>query len=171
MRAAQSLPANRARTPPMTRPPVLCAVDFSPDSEAALLWAAARAEQDGARLVVLHVVHDPASSPGFYRKPGAEWLQPMEDVAEEMFGEFVDGVRARNPDAPGLGRIETRRVTGLPSGRICEVADEIGAGLVVVGSRGRTGLPHVMLGSVAERVAQIASAPVTVVKAPEAAPR
>jgi nucleotide-binding universal stress UspA family protein len=62
-------------------------------------------------------------------------------------------------------------VTGLPSGRICEVADEIGAGLVVVGSRGRTGLPHVMLGSVAERVAQIASAPVTVVKAPEAAPR
>ena len=55
-------------------------------------------------------------------------------------------------------------MTGLPSGRISEVAAEAGAGHVVVGSRGRTGLPHVMLGSVAERVAQIAEAPVTVVK-------
>ncbi len=148
----------------MSAPPILCAVDFSPDSEAALLWAAAQAEREDARLVVLHVVHDPASSPGFYRKPDAEWLRPMEDVAREMFAEFLEGVRERNPDAPGLARVETMQVDGLPSGRICEVADEIGAGLVVVGSRGRTGLPHVMLGSVAERVAQIAAAPVTVVK-------
>jgi nucleotide-binding universal stress UspA family protein len=151
----------------MKRPPVLCAVDFSADSEAALLWAAAQAERDDARLVVLHVVHDPASSPGFYRKPGAEWLRPMEDVAREMFAEFMDGVRERNPDARGLVGAETMLVDGLPSGRIREIADEIGAGLVVVGSRGRTGLPHIMLGSVAERVAQIVGAPVTVVKARE----
>ncbi|TDE33260.1 universal stress protein [Antarcticimicrobium sediminis] len=151
----------------MTTPsPVLCAVDFSIDSEAALLWAAAQANRDSARLVVLHVVHDPASSPGFYRKPDAGWLQPMEEVAREMFTEFLDAVRARHPEADGLARAETMIVVGLPSGRICEVADEIGAGLVVVGSRGRTGLPHVMLGSVAERVAQIAVSPVTIVKAP-----
>jgi nucleotide-binding universal stress UspA family protein len=151
--------------------PVLCAVDFSADSEAALLWAAAQAEREDARLVVLHVVHDPASSPGFYRKPGAEWLQPMEEVARQMFTEFLDAVRERNPEARGLGRIETMQVDGLPSGRICEVAAEIGARLVVVGSRGRTGLPHVMLGSVAERVAQVAEAPVTVVKSREGGTR
>lgn len=149
----------------MMVPPVLCAVDFSSDSEAALLWAAAQAERDGARLIVVHVVHDPASSPGFYRKPGAGWLRPMEEVAKEMFVEFLDGVRERNPEAVGPVRTETMLVEGLPAGRICEVAEEMGAGLIVVGSRGRTGLPHVMLGSVAERVVQLAAAPVTVVKA------
>ncbi len=148
----------------MSTPPILCAIDFSADSEAALLWAAAQAEREDARLIVLHVVHDPASSPGFYRKPNAEWLQPMEEVAAEMFAEFLADVRTRNPEAAGLARVETRLVTGLPSGRISEVAAEVGAGHVVVGSRGRTGLPHIMLGSVAERVAQIAGPPVTVVK-------
>ncbi|MCP4381260.1 MAG: universal stress protein [Hyphomicrobiales bacterium] len=144
---------------------VLCAVDFSADSEAALLWSSSQAERDSARLVVLHVVHDPASSPGFYHKPGGDWPRPMEDVAEEMFGEFISGVRGRNPEANGLKRIETILVSGLPSSRIVEVAEEIGANHIVVGSRGRTGLPHIMLGSVAERVAQISQVPVTVVKA------
>ena len=145
--------------------PILCAIDFSDDSEAALLWAAAQAEREDAPLVVLHVVHDPAGNPGTYRRPSADWLEPIEEVAEEMFGEFLDGVLKRNPAAPGLARIaETKLESGLPSGRICEVADEIGARHVVVGSRGRTGLPHVMLGSVAERVAQLAAPPVTVVK-------
>jgi nucleotide-binding universal stress UspA family protein len=151
----------------MKAAPVLCAVDFSKDSEAALLWAARHAERENARLVVLHVVHDPAASPGFYRKPEAGWLRPMEEVAQEMFGEFLDGVRKRNPEAVGLGRIEPMVLAGLPAGRICEAAGEIGAGLVVVGSRGRTGLPHIMLGSVAQRIVQIAAVPVTVVKAPE----
>ncbi len=144
---------------------ILCAVDFSADSEAALLWAARQAERESARLVVLHVVHDPAASPGFYRKPDGDWLRPMEDVAEEMFAAFVTGVRGRHPEAVGLRRIETMLVTGLPAGRVAEVAREVDADLIVVGSRGRTGLPHVLLGSVAERVVQIAHAPVTVVKA------
>jgi nucleotide-binding universal stress UspA family protein len=152
----------------MTAAPVLCAVDFSKDSRAALLWAARYAEREDARLVVLHVVHDPASSPGFYREPEAGWLRPMEEVAKEMFDEFLHDVREQNPKEVGLGRIETMLRAGLPAGRIAEAADEIGAGLVVVGSRGRTGLPHILLGSVAQRVAQIAAAPVTVVKAPEA---
>jgi PiT family inorganic phosphate transporter len=149
--------------------PVLCAVDFSADSEAALLWAAAQAQRSGAPLAVLHVVHDPASSPGFYRKPDEGWLRPMEEVAGEMFTEFMEGMRARHPEAAGLAGAERILVDGLPSGRICEIADRIGAGQVVVGSRGRTGLPHVMLGSVAERVAQVCAVPVTVVKARDGA--
>ncbi len=153
----------------MTAAPVLCAVDFSKDSEAALLWAARYAEREDARLVVLHVVHDPASSPGFYRKTEDGWPRPIEEVAQEMFGEFLDHVRERNPEPVGLGRIETMLRRGLPAGRITEAVEEVGAGLVVVGSRGRTGLPHILLGSVAQRVAQIASAPVTIVKAPETA--
>lgn len=152
----------------MTMPqPILCAVDFSKDSEVALLWAAGQADRAGARLVVLHVVHDPASSPGFYHQSGADRLRPMEDLAREKLAGFLADVRKRHPQAAGLGTVEPRLVTGLPPGRICEVAAEIDAGQVVVGSRGLTGLPHIMLGSVAERVAQMARAPVTVVKAAE----
>jgi nucleotide-binding universal stress UspA family protein len=46
---------------------------------------------------------------------------------------------------------------------IDEVAREVGADLVVVGTRGRTGLPHVLLGSVAERVVRTAPCPVLTV--------
>jgi len=46
------------------------------------------------------------------------------------------------------------------------VASDAGARLVVVGSRGRTGLQSILLGSVAQRVAQICAAPVVIVKSP-----
>jgi nucleotide-binding universal stress UspA family protein len=143
---------------------ILCAADFSADSKAALLWACRQAELTGARLVLLHVIHDPAASPGFYRRPGGDWPRPLAEVAEEMLNAFVDEMRGAHPDRPALRSLEVRLVPGLPPGRIVEVASELGAALVVVGSRGRTGLPHILLGSVAERVIQTAPMPVTVVK-------
>lgn len=152
---------------PEPRETILCAVDFSGDSFAALVWACRQSALTGARLVLLHVVHDPASSPGFYRRVRSEWLQPMVDVAEDMMAEFLGNFRAENGDLPALGRLETRLVRGLPAGRIVEVARDEAADLVVIGSRGRTGLPHVLLGSVAERVVQMAPVPVTVVKRPD----
>lgn len=144
--------------------PILCAVDFSADSEAALLWACHQAALTGSALVLLHVVHDPAASPGFYRRPGGDWPRPLTEVAEEMLKEFLDKVRSAHPAQAALQSLETRIVPGLPPGRIVEVANEIDAALIVVGSRGRTGMPHVLLGSVAERVVQTAPMPVTVVK-------
>ncbi|MCB1402737.1 MAG: universal stress protein, partial [Rhodobacteraceae bacterium] len=48
---------------PASRETILCAVDFSGDSAAALGWACRQAALTDARLVLLHVVHDPASSP------------------------------------------------------------------------------------------------------------
>lgn len=152
---------------PASRETILCAVDFSGDSAAALDWACRQAALTDARLVLLHVVHDPASSPGFYRRVGSEWLEPMVAVAEDMMAEFLAAFRAGVEQLPAL---ETRLVRGLPPGRIVEVARELGADLVVVGSRGRTGLPHILLGSVAERVVQTAPVPVTVVKRRDAAP-
>ncbi len=146
--------------------PVLCAVDFSDDSRAALLWACGQAELTDAALVVLHVVHDPASSPGFYRQVDEDWLRPMAGVAEEMMEEFLADVRASAPGRAKLGTAEARLVSGLPAGRVIEVAESVGASMIVVGSRGRTGLPQILLGSVAERIAQTASVPVVVVKSP-----
>ncbi len=155
-------------TPPPSAGPILVAIDFSEDSRFALLWAARQADLEGAPLIVLHVVHDPAASPGFYRKPGEDWLRPMIDVAKDMMEEFLVEARNQHPGLTALTAAHVRLVTGLPAGRITEVTEEISAHLVVVGSRGRTGLQSILLGSVAERVAQISSVPVVIVKSPAA---
>ena len=56
-------------------------------------------------------------------------------------------------------------VRGLPTTRILEVAEKRKALMIVMGSRGRTGLKHLLLGSVAEHVVQLSPIPVTVAKA------
>lgn len=145
--------------------PILCAVDFSTDSRAALDWAVGQAKLADLSLVVLHVVHDPAASPGFYRTVGEDWLRPMAAVAEQMMEEFLTEATAASPDQARLRAAERRMIAGLPAGRTVEVADSLGASMIVVGSRGRTGLPHILLGSVAERIVQTAAMPVVVVKA------
>ena len=153
-------------TAPSCTDPVIAAVDFSEDSERALLWAAHQAGLESAPLLVLHVVHDPAASPGFYHKPDEDWLRPMADAAEKMMETFLTRAKADNPDLAALASADTRLVSGLPAGRIAEVAEELSARMVVLGSSGRTGLDAVLLGSVAERVAQISPAPVVIVKTP-----
>lgn len=149
--------------------PVLVAVDFSPDSEAALLWACAHAACLDAPLLILHVVHDPAAAPGFYRKDNEteNWTEPMSAAAERLMAEFMARMTEEHRDVALLKDAATALVTGLPPGRIVDVAKKEQAQLIVVGNRGRTGLPHVMLGSVAERVAQLAPMPVVIVKRDE----
>jgi nucleotide-binding universal stress UspA family protein len=146
---------------------VLVAVDFSDDSRAALIWACQFANCVGAPLVVLHVIHDPATMPGFYRSEGQDELRPMQAVAQSMMDEFLEEMKTIHPAGDVLKTATTRLVAGLPPGRIIEVAELLGAQLIVLGSRGLTGLPHLMLGSVAERVVELAPQPVVVVKAPD----
>jgi len=144
---------------------VLVAVDFSADSEAALIWASHYANLTGARLLVLHVVHDPGDAPGYYRRSDEDALRPMEDVARELLEEFLETARQNHAEVAAVGKPETKLVTGIPATRILETAELIEASLIVMGSRGRTGLPHLLLGSKAERVAQMSPMPVTIVKA------
>ena len=145
--------------------PIVVAVDFSADSEAALVWASDYADCTGAPLLVLHVVHDPAEAPGYYRKDEADWARPMAALAEDMMHDFMKEMRTAHPDHAPIQTAETALVTGLPAGRIVEKAGQVKAPLIVVGSRGRTGLPHILLGSVAERISQLAPIPVVLVKA------
>ena len=145
--------------------PVLVAVDFSPDSEAALAWSCRYANLTGARLIVLHVVHDPGEAPGYYRRSEDDTLRPMEDVAQEMLENFLKEAQSSQSDVAASGNLETKLVRGIPASRILETAAVEKASLIVMGSRGRTGLPHLLLGSKSQRVAQMASMPVTIVKA------
>lgn len=148
--------------------PILVAVDFSPHSEAALVWAADAARKFGVALVVLHVVHDPAEAPGYYPRAmresagsGSSELHRIEDMARQAMDGFLEDVASRQPE---LGPLESRLVVGLPATRILEVASEVGARLIVMGSQGRTGLAHLMLGSKAEQVVRLSRIPVTIVK-------
>lgn len=145
--------------------PILAAVDFSSDSEAALLWAGQYADRAEAALVILHVIHDPADAPGSYTKNDADQLRSLEESATEMMGKFLARMQKRHPVLNAIKNAETSLVQGLPATRILEVAQTMGAQLIVMGSRGRTGLPHLLLGSKAERVVQMSSIPVTIVKA------
>jgi nucleotide-binding universal stress UspA family protein len=145
--------------------PILVALDFTADSEAALLWGCNYANCVGAPVIGLHVVHDPGDAPGYYRKADEDLLRPLEDVAADMMEEFLERVRGEHPEMETLKSVETVLVKGIPPTRILEIAKSKGARLIVMGSRGRTGLPHLLLGSKAERVVQLAPVPVTIVKA------
>ena len=145
--------------------PILVPVDFSADARAALTWACKLADLLQASVRVLHVVHDPAEAPGYYRIEKKDWRRPMEAVAAEMLGKFLGEMRAADAQNQALSGAETMLVVGLPVTRILEVADKVGARMIVMGSQGRTGLAHLLLGSKAEQVVRIAKVPVTIVKA------
>jgi nucleotide-binding universal stress UspA family protein len=145
--------------------PILVPVDFSNHSEAALWEACELSEAIDAPLVVLHVVHDPGDMPGYYtRVTKKKHLMRIEDAAAKMFESFLKSTAKKNPNCKKLKKMETVLVTGLPVTRILEVAKKIDARMVVMGSQGRTGFQHMMLGSKAERIAQLCPVPVTIVK-------
>ena len=154
------------KTKPQPPGPILVPVDFSRHSASALAWAAGLAGRLDATLRVLHVVHDPESEPGYYSRVNEKGeLQLIEDAAAEMMAEFLATVIADNPDLPSLQSLEKTLLVGIPVTRILEEAAHCDACMIVIGSQGRTGLSHLLLGSKAERVAQLSPIPVTIVKA------
>ncbi len=146
--------------------PVLVAIDFSTDSEAALLWASHYISHIQAPLIILHVVHDPADTPGFYRREKDDWTEPLAAVASRMAEDFIKKMQKKYPKLSCLQDSRIEFISGLPPGRIVEFAKKEQAQLIVIGSCGRSGLSHILLGSVAERVAQISDIPVVIVKSP-----
>lgn len=144
---------------------ILVPVDFSSFSEAALLRACQLASCMDVPVVILHVVHDPAEMPGYYARMAKESnLVRIEDVAKEMLERFVEEVISRHHKLECLREARTMLVVGLPVGRILEVAEMVNASMIVMGSQGRTGLDHLLLGSKTEQVVRLSPIDVTVVK-------
>ena len=103
--------------------------------------------------------------PGDYKRAvKKKQLQRIEEAAAEMLEEFLGQVGKRHPECKPLKEIQSMLVKGLPRNRILEVSERKKASMIVMGSKGETGLKHLVLGSVAERVVQLASVPVAVVK-------
>ena len=147
---------------------VLVPVDFSPHSEAAILLASKLARCFDASPLVLHVVHDPGEMPGYYA-PALKKKQMLriEDGAANMLEDFLSRLAKKYKGAEDFGKIESILVKGLPTSRILEVSEKKNVAMIVMGSKGRTGIKHLVLGSVAERVVQMAKVPVTVTRAPK----
>lgn len=146
--------------------PILVPVDFSPYSEAALIQACVIADCMQLPIVVLHVIHDPAEMPGYYGKINKKKnLSKIEDMAKEMFDEFMREVCNRHSQLKSLQQAKTMMIKGLPVTKILQVITKLNASMVVMGSQGRTGLQHILLGSKAEQIVRLAPVPVTIVKA------
>lgn len=138
---------------------ILVPADGSPPSLAALAHAVALAEDSGARLDVLHV-----AAPEEFSVGSATPLTPeaRRDV-EAALDDAIDQARARL-----AGRASRRTVSGDPLRMIVEVARDGHYDLVVIGTHGRVGRLHELIGSVAEGVVRNAPCPVLTVRAPGA---
>ncbi len=139
---------------------VLTPTDFSPAVEPALQWAMRLADAFGAEVTLLHVL-DPSL--------GAVAGLPAHLAAMPAYGELLDVVRGEARDEMAkLGRRYPSAKTvireGPPRSIIMEVAGEIKAGLIIMGTHGRTGLAHVFFGSVAEHVVRHSRIPVLTVR-------
>lgn len=138
---------------------ILVPSDFSEYSEKGFSWAVAMAEKWRSRLLLLHVVPKPSYPPmlmGTYFNL-ADFEASLREEAEARAKEFV-GKSQR-----GAVEVGTQVLVGEPFAGICQSAAQGQADLIIMGSHGRTGLSHVLLGSVAERVVRHAPCPVLVV--------
>ena len=145
---------------------ILVPVDFEPAARLALVFAARQADSSGAPLTILHVVHEPADRPNYYRRHGgSEASLPIEMLAERRLGEFLADVQRCNPELSALEDPGVLLVSGVPSTRIAEVANRLGASQIVMGLTRPKRLLSDLLASMADRVAVQCDIPVTLIHA------
>lgn len=138
---------------------IMTPVDFSETSQAAARHAAELASTLGAQLLVVHVLHEPA----FVMAYGSGYPSPA--VAEQYQNEMrikLHGA-AEALAQPGL-KIVTKLEHGVPHESIVSCADAEQADLIVLGTHGRSGISHLLLGSVAERVVRLSKVPVLTIR-------
>jgi nucleotide-binding universal stress UspA family protein len=141
---------------------ILFATDFSEGSSHALPYAADIARQYGAKLFLVHVIYDVATSAGWYVPHVSidEIYRDMEKSAgAELEKSFVDELR-------GLRDVERVVLKGIPYEEISKFAGEKKIDLVVLGTHGRRGIDRMLFGSTAEQVVRNAPCPVLSVRIP-----
>ncbi len=147
---------------------VLVPVDFSDCSRAALECAVMLAERFGASIHVLHVWETPHYvGPEFLIREPGETGSPLEKAAftqaeTEMY-EFLSAFRPREE------QFRVRLESGKPYETIVKLAADEHFDAIVMGTHGSSGLRHLVLGSVAEKVVRTAPCPVMTIRQPEAA--
>jgi universal stress protein A len=143
---------------------ILVAVDFSPFSEHAFQWALDIATDQQAKIILVHTVH-PLAHLAFPESICITDFRAIEEELKREAKKHLDDFAAQK--TPQTVPVETQVFMGEPVWEICQAATREHVDLIVMGSRGRTGLSHVLLGSVAERVVRHAPCPVLVTRRPQ----
>jgi nucleotide-binding universal stress UspA family protein len=146
---------------------ILLATDGSREAEAAARSAADLAQKTHSELHVVHAFGIAPVGPPVY--PEATDLQSVEYEAETEEGQRISEQRAREVLQEEVEKVRStvageHLVEGRVAPEIVGLAEEIGAGLIVMGSRGRGGIRRALMGSVSESVVRHAHCPVLVVR-------
>jgi nucleotide-binding universal stress UspA family protein len=145
---------------PITR--ILVPTDFSETSDAALAYAKALATRLGASLHLLHVFADPYSAAAYAPEvyaplPPEVREQALRDIEAHLHERMNDEEQTRFQGTVAI-------VWGLTAKQIVQFAKDCRIDLVVMGTHGRRGVAHMLLGSVAEHVVRTAQCPVLTVR-------
>ena len=128
---------------------ILVPTDFSPSARCAVEKALLPAKHFGASLTLLHVIELPVYAYDVEQANPADVLTPLCEAAERALAGLLAEVRAQVPGASSLLRV------GRTADEIVDTVRAVGADLVILGAHGRTGMMHLSLGSVAERVVRL----------------
>jgi len=139
---------------------ILAPVDFSDISENALSYATGLADELGAKVVLLYAI-EPMVFVGSPISPEIN-VPPLLEDQRKVARQSLDKLMARlsRRGVPVAGVIKT----GTPFQVILDVADAKKCDFIVMGTHGRGGLSHLLLGSVAERVVRLSPRPVLTVR-------
>jgi nucleotide-binding universal stress UspA family protein len=135
---------------------ILVPIDFSAHSTQALSYAITMAQKLQARVILLHVIYTPSLA-------GADLTMQMATInnaAQQAMDECWQQVQTAGVQG------ERSICQGNPWQEIVAKAKEFQVDLIIMGTHGRTGLQHVFLGSVAEKVIRLAPCPVLVARTP-----
>ena len=143
---------------------ILLPTDGSECSRKAMAYALSFAKQYGARIVALHVIDRRWEDQT--RVAFVEVGQELTQKIQKGYGEEAERILREVVEAAGVSGVpvETRVVTGIPFEDIVRIGKEVPVDLIVMGTHGRAGMSHLLLGSVAERVIRRAPCPVLTVR-------
>ena len=137
---------------------IIVPTDFSETSQHALDIAIEIARESGGELTVMHTTEVPVYAYSDMAYAPVDLLSPIAKVAEERLRALVESVRQRHPGARGVLKV------GVPWEQIMASVAEVQADLIVMGTHGRRGVAHALLGSVAEKVVRVSQVPVLTVR-------
>jgi len=140
---------------------ILVPIDFSAPSDAALEYARTVATRFGASLHLFHVAEDPYRA--FY---SAEVYVPeVEGLRDDIVADCLKRLKEKLLPSDTTDLHATADVLiGTPAWSICEYAGGHDIDMIVMGTHGRGGMSHLLMGSVAERVVRTAPCPVLTVR-------
>lgn len=144
---------------------IVCGVDGSEQSEAALAVAAGIADRLDARLVLAHVVEPvqraSTRATAYGGMAATDPVSAQEEIAAQEAA--AASLLERTADTAGVADAGLRVELGLPAERLAEIADDEQAEMIVVGSRGRGAFKAAFLGSVSTSLVGVARCPVLIV--------